>query len=141
MTPATRNISGSFYTNAVPAGPSGSGMTAATTVTVRASYLVASHELVLACDSGAGFSNLVSTTVDVGLSWGMGASDTFGVRLMGSNLINSSFTTTAITDGQMFADNFVAVPTAPVPEPATFAAGLGVLALLAASLRRRFSQQ
>jgi hypothetical protein len=48
--------------------------------------------------------------------------------------------TGAMTSG-FSADNFVALPSAPIPEPATSAVGLGAMVLLAAGLKRRLRQQ
>ncbi len=138
MMSATRSFSASVYTNNVSQMDTGWLNTAATTVTVRASYLAASNELSLAYDDGTGFTNVFTSTVG-GLGWGMGPTDMFGLRLVATNLTNSG-PTTAVGLGQVYADNFVVSPTAPIPEPSTYAASLGALALLAAGLRR-FRQQ
>lgn len=138
MMSATRNATGSFYTNDAASTSAQLG-TAATTVTMRASYLASTHQITLDFNGGSGFTTLTSAVIDgAGLGWGMGASDTFGVRLQANNLTNAG-ATTAITSG-MYADNFSASGAA-VPEPSTYAVIAGLLALGAAGWRRRLGQQ
>lgn len=114
---------------------------ASNSIAVRASYLASSQTLTMAYDingatSGYSFTDLVSGTVS---GWSMGAGDFFTLRLDASNMANGT-ATNAIAPGEIFADNFMASGAA-IPEPSTYAAGLGVLALLGAFLSRRFRQQ
>lgn len=112
----------------------------ASTVTLKATYVAATHILSLYYDAdgsgaGRGFELVTSAPVDAtGLNWGMTNSDAFGFRLAASNNAGSTLTD-AILAGEMFADNFAAASA--IPEPATYAAVFGVLALLAAGWRRR----
>jgi len=132
------NYSGVFATNSSDVA-NGTHLATVTTATVRASYVAATHQLTLAFSEGAGFTDLVSAVVDgSGLNWGMGTGDSFVLSLRASNGA-MALGTGAISSG-FYADNFLASSTAAVPEPATYAAGLGVLALLAAGLRRRFAR-
>ena len=141
MMSATRAVSGSVYTSGTPGTDTGWISTTATTVTVRASYLASSHELSLAYNDGTGFTNVFTSTTEAGgLAWEMSDGDTFGLRIAASNLTNAG-ASSAIILGNVYADNFAASSTAPIPEPSTYAAGLGALALLVAGLKRRFGQQ
>lgn len=111
------------------------------TVTLRASFVAATHTLSLAYDAngsagGYSFIPITSAAVDAsGLNWGMNAGNSFGFRIAAANTAGANLTN-AITAGQMYADNFAASASA-IPEPATYATVLGVLALLATGWRRR----
>lgn len=141
MMSATRAVSGSVYTSGNPGTNTGWLNTTATTVTMRVSYLASSHELSLAYNDGTGFTNVFTSTTEAGgLGWEMSGSDTFGLRIAASNLTNAG-ATSAIILGKVYADNFAASPTAPIPEPSTYAAGFGLLALLVVGLKRRLGQQ
>lgn len=113
---------------------------ATSTITLKATYVAATHILSLYYDadgSGAvrGFDLVTSAPVDAsGLNWGMTNSDSFGFRLAAENSAVSN-ATAAITINKMFADNFAA--SSAIPEPTTYATVFGALALLAAGWRRR----
>lgn len=112
---------------------------ATSSITLKATYVAATHILSLYYDAdgsgaGRGFDLVTSAPVDAsGLNWDMDNSDSFGFRLAAENSAGSN-ATAAITANQMFADNFAA---SSIPEPATYAAAFGILALLAAGWRRR----
>ncbi|MDI1249359.1 MAG: hypothetical protein PSV13_10895 [Lacunisphaera sp.] len=138
MMPGTRYIYGAFITNGsggLPASMTSTG----NTVTLRAAYQAASHQITLDFNDGSGFSTVTAAIIDgSGLNWGMGLTDSFGFGLVASNLTNGG-PTAAISSG-VYADNFLASGAA-IPEPSTYAAAFGVLALLVAGLKRRFGQQ
>ena len=67
--------------------------------------------------------------------WGTGG---FSIQLEASSASGAG--TLSFGSGDAYFGNFTVAPTA-VPEPSAYAAGLGVLALLAAGLRRRLGQQ
>jgi hypothetical protein len=77
-------------------------------------------------------------SVDIGsgtYAWGTGG---FKIQLGASSA--SMPTLLTFISGDAYFSNFAVSPTA-IPEPATYAAGFGVLALLVAGLKRRFGQQ
>ncbi|MDI1248148.1 MAG: PEP-CTERM sorting domain-containing protein [Lacunisphaera sp.] len=142
---ASRNIVGLYNTNGSPASPPAPEQiwdVASSTVTLQAIYIAATHTLSLAYDpngsvGGYSFTPITSAAVDGsvgGLGWGMTNSDSFGFRLAASNSAGSTGTS-SLTADQMFADNFAA--SSAIPEPSTYAAIFGALALLAAGWRRR----
>jgi hypothetical protein len=138
----SRNIVGHYNTNgsmATPPAPEQIWNVVSSTVTLQASYVAATHTLSLAYDpngsvGGYSFTPITSAAVDgTGLGWGMTNSDSFGFRLAASNSASGT-ATSILSANQMFADNFAA---SSIPEPATYAAVFGALALLAAGWRRR----
>lgn len=83
----------------------------------------------------------VGTITNVTSSWGMTASDTFNIFLVGSSGTKVGESGPTIDSGQAYFDNFASsgleARTAPVPEPSTYAAIIGLLALGFAIYRRR----
>lgn len=138
MMPGTRYIYGTFITDGTGGLPASMTSTG-NTVTLRAIYLAASHQLTLDFNDGSGFTTVTGAIIDgTGLNWGMGLADSFGFGLSASNVTNGD-PTVAISSG-VYADNFLATGAA-IPEPSTYAAVCGALALLVAGLKRRFGQQ
>lgn len=138
MMPGTRYIYGTFITDGTGGVPASMTSTA-NTVTLRATYQAATHQITLDFNDGSGFNTVTAAIIDgTGLNWGMGSADSFGFGLVASNSTTAG-PTVAISSG-VYADNFVATGAA-IPEPSTYAAGIGALALLAAGLKRRFGQQ
>lgn len=134
-------VRGTIYTDG-NMGTSNQVDVASNTVAVRAAYLAASQTLTMAYDAngstgGYVFTDLYSSSV---AAWTMGAGDGFVLTLLGTNLANA-MATNPVVAGEFTADNFAASPTAPIPEPSTYAAAFGALALLVAGLKRRFGQQ
>ena len=133
MMSTIRNLNGEFFSNNSVYGQA-STIASSNLVTVRASFLAASHELTWSYSTGSGFSPLVSAVVDgTGLNWGMGSGDTFNFNLRAYN-ITSAGPTSPLMSG-VYADNFIASPTA-VPEPSAYAALVGLVALSLALWRR-----
>lgn len=116
-----------------------------TTGTLRLAYTTASGGTLTALFSNAGVAGgafqSVGTVTNVSSTWGMTASDTFNILLVGGSGQNPGTTGPTITAGQAYFDNFASTGlearTAPVPEPSTYAAILGALALGFALYRRR----
>jgi len=143
LSPSGRIVSGIFNTNGVqntsPYEPH-QFFDATNTITLKATYLAATHTLSLYYDAdgsgaGRGFDLVTSAPVDgTGLGWGMTDSDSFGFRLAAGNSAGGT-TTSPLVANNMFADNFAAASA--IPEPSTYAAVLGTLALLATGWRRR----
>lgn len=135
-----RFVRGTLWTDGEIGTSNQTDLTSAT-VAVRASYLASTQTLTLAYDADGGaagyvFTDLYSSSL---AAWAMGAGDGFVLSLSFTNSANAD-ATIALTSGQVFADNFIATPAA-IPEPSTYAAGFGLLALLVVGLKRRFGQQ
>ncbi len=136
-------VRGNIYTNGAisTAQPSQqSDITGSTSVAVRASYSASTQTLTFSYDAngatgGYSFSNLFSANIGAGgEAWNMTTGDTFNLQLSASNFTSAS-ATSALSSGVIFADNFVA--TSAIPEPGTYAAIIGVVALVVAARRRR----
>lgn len=89
----------------------------------------------------AGAYQTVGTLNNVTGTWGMSASDTFNIILVGGSGQSPGTTGPTIAANQAYFDNFASsgleARTTPVPEPSTYAAILGALALGFALYRRR----
>ncbi len=132
-------VRGTTYTNGTM-GTSGQN-DVTSNVTVRASYLASTQTVILAYDSdgsagGYSFTDLYSSPVT---AWTMAPGDTFVLGIGASNFTSAAAASGTIP-GTFYADNFLASGAA-IPEPSVYAAGLGVIALCAAGLKRRFGQQ
>ncbi|HVT72536.1 MAG TPA: hypothetical protein VHD61_05320 [Lacunisphaera sp.] len=132
-------VRGTLYTNGSMGTQQQSDVTAA--ATVRIDYIASSQYLVLAYDAdgaagGYSFTDLYGGSV---AGWGMGSTDTFALGLQASNAAMSG-PASGILPGTFYADNFVATST-PIPEPASYAAMAGLIAMVGAGLWRRLRQQ
>lgn len=115
---------------------------ALTTGTLRVSYTAASSTLTAQFSNpsvlGGSFQTVGTMSTS---SWGMSASDTFNIILVGGSGTTDSGSGPAIDANQAFFDDFASsgleARTAPVPEPSTYAAIIGLLALGFALHRRR----
>jgi PEP-CTERM motif len=134
MMPTMRFLNGNFYYSDGVETLEAPVVASTDTITMRASFLVASHTLALEYNGGSGFSPLLSWAVDgVGLGWGMGSSDTFNLTLSAYNTTSANPTSPLMSG--VYADNFIAAPAA-VPEPSAYAALAG-LAVLGLAMARR----
>lgn len=115
------------------------GITLATTTAVLLSYNASTHILTAGFDGNTGngyqFTTLTSQSVNVNTTWGMSGSDTFSLYLVGNSGWDEAGpdVSPTIDLGEATFDNLTAIP-----EPSTYAAIVGGLALgLAAWHRRR----
>lgn len=131
-----RTILGTPYTNGV-AGSTDQSSANAAMITFLFSFDATTHLLTLSYDTDGvtGADNFTTlTTVNTATAWGLTGGDTFGLRLMASNVANA-MPSSAFGNGFLTADNFST--SAAVPEPSTYAVLFGTLALLATMWRRR----
>lgn len=113
-----------------------------TSGTLQISYTAATSTLTAQFSNPSISSGAFQTVASMSTaSWGMTASDTFNILLVGGSGQQPGTTGPTITAGQAYFDNFASsgleARTAPVPEPSTYAAILGALALGFALYRRR----
>lgn len=115
---------------------------ALTTGTLRVSYTATGNTLTAQFShpsvSGGAFQTVGTLSTS---SWGMTASDTFNILLVGGSGNTDTGAGPTIAANQAYFDNFASsgleARTAAVPEPATYATILGALALGLALYRRR----
>jgi hypothetical protein len=106
--------------------------TAATNAILRVEYDSNSHTISTFYDTGSGLVSLLATDISAtGANWGMGSNDVFNIAIVGTS------TNFVITAGDsMYLDNFSTNVSA-VPEPSTYAAIFGSVALAGVMLHRR----
>jgi hypothetical protein len=120
-------------------------LSTATATSIRVGYNATTHVLTASFDANGfsdsvySFTSIPTLTADTS-TWGMTASDTFTISLIG----NSGFDNDAggnfgpsIVLGQATLDNFSGTSLSAVPEPSTYAAMFGTAALGLAAWRRR----
>lgn len=131
-----RILNGTQYTNASSVASMGPVSLSAGTISLQLAYDAAADTITLGYDADGATGGYSFTTVNSvsTATWLLTSTDEFGFRLMGVNTANAG-ATGAIGAGESQADNF-ALTVAAIPEPATSAAALGVLALFT-MLRRR----
>ncbi len=116
-----------------------------TTGKLRLAYTAASGGTLTAQFSNAavasGAFQTVGTLSNVGGTWTMSSSDTFNIILVGGSGTEGTGAGPTISSGTAYFDNFASsgleARPAPVPEPSTYAAIIGLLALGFAIFRRR----
>ncbi len=113
-----------------------------TTGTLRVSYTTSGSTLTAQFSNPTVASGEFQTVGTMSTSsWGMSTSDTFNIILVGGSGATVSGSGPAIGANTAYFDNFsssgLEARTAPVPEPSTYAAILGLLALGLALYRRR----
>lgn len=119
-----------------------SPITTATATAVQISYNATTHVLTAGYDAdgatgGYSFTSIPTLTADAS-TWSMTGSDTFSIYLLGNSGYDGSATGVGpgITAGQATIDNLYGTGLTAVPEPSTYAAIAGVLALGLVAWRR-----
>ncbi len=133
------NTDGTRYAETNPIGSPSAFATA-----VQISYNATTNVLSAGYDAdgasgGYSFTNMTDQTVNVATTWSMTSGNTFSIYLMGASGYDGSTSGVGptVTAGEATLDNLYGTNLTAVPEPSTYAAIAGALALGAAVWRRR----